>query len=305
MTPIGWAQIVLVLACAIAAAVPLGGFIARVAAGKRTLLHPLLGPLERRLYALAGVDPAYGQGWQAYTLAMLAFNAAGFALLYAILRLQGWLPFNLQGFDGVSPWLAFNTAVSFVTNTNWQAYTGEGTVSYFSQMVGLTVQNFLSAATGIALALALSRAFAAGTVSQLGNFWADMTRVILYVLMPLAVGIGLVFVALGMPQTLSRYVSASTLEGAEQTIALGPVAFQVAIKHLGTNGGGFFWYECSASVRGSGRVGDRGADLVSVRDPLCALRHIWRDCRQPPPGIRAACGDAGVRDRGNRRYLCG
>jgi len=254
MTLLGWAQISLVLACVIAAAVPLGSLIARVAAGKRTLLHPILGPLERRLYALAGVDPAYGQGWQAYTLAMLVFNAAGFALLYAILRLQGWLPFNRQGFDGVSPWLAFNTAVSFVTNTNWQAYTGEGTVSYFSQMVGLTVQNFLSAATGIALAMALSRAFAAGTVSQLGNFWADMTRVILYVLTPLAVGIGLVFVALGMPQTLGRYVSASTLEGAEQTIALGPVAFQMAIKHLGTNGGGFFGTNALHPFEGPGAL---------------------------------------------------
>ena len=240
MTLIGWAQIALVLACVAAAAIPLGRFIARVAAGGRTFLHPVLGPLERAIYAVAGVDPVRGQGWKAYALSMLAFSAVGFISLYAILRLQGLLPFNPQGFGGMAPWLAFNTAVSFTTNTNWQAYSGEVAASYFSQMAGLAVQNFLSAATGIALALAVSRAFSAGALSDLGNFWADLTRVTLYLLLPLSVVVGLAFVALGMPQTLSAYVEAETLEGTKQTIALGPVAFQVAIKHLGTNGGGFF-----------------------------------------------------------------
>ncbi|MBL6081240.1 potassium-transporting ATPase subunit KdpA [Belnapia sp. T18] len=240
MTILGWAQIALVLACVLLAAIPTGRFIARVAAGERTFLHPILGPVERAIYALAGVDPMRGQDWKGYALAMLAFSAAGFGSLYGLLRLQGVLPLNPQGFDGMPPYLAFNTAVSFVTNTNWQAYSGEVAASYLSQMAGLTVHNFVSAATGIALALALSRAFAAGKVSQLGNFWADLTRVTLYVLLPLSVVVGFAFVALGMPQTLGAYVEASTLEGAQQVIALGPVAFQVAIKHLGTNGGGFF-----------------------------------------------------------------
>jgi K+-transporting ATPase ATPase A chain len=240
MTLIGWAQIALVLACVIAAAVPLGRFIATVAAGGRTFLHPVLDPLERAIYAVAGIDPTQGQGWKAYTLSVLGFSAAGFLLLYAILRLQGLLPFNPQGFGGMAPYLAFNTAVSFVTNTNWQAYSGEAAASYLSQMAGLTMHNFVSAATGIALALALSRAFAAGGIGQLGNFWADLVRVTLYVLLPLSILAGLAFVAMGLPQTLGVYVEAQTLEGATQTIPLGPVAFQIAIKHLGTNGGGFF-----------------------------------------------------------------
>jgi len=189
-------------------------------------------------------------GWQAYVLAMLAANAAGFVGLYALLRLQGVLPFNPRGFDGVPPWLAFNTAVSFVTNTNWQAYSGEATMSHLSQMAGLAVQNFLSAATGIALAFAVARAFAGGGPRDpgkrdagsrdLGNFWADLVRVTLYVLLPLSLVLGLAFVAMGVPQTLAGAVEATTLEGGRQTIALGPVAFQLAIKHLGTNGGGFF-----------------------------------------------------------------
>src|SRR4051794_35260273 len=224
MTLIGWAQIALVLACVVAAAPPLGRYMARVAAGERTFLHPVLGPVERAIYAVAGVDPARGQSWKAYTLAMLAFSAAGFASLYAILRLQGVLPFNPQGIGGMAPYLAFNTAVSFVTNTNWQAYSGESASSYLSQMAGLTVHNFLSAATGIALALAVSRAFAAGGLKDLGNFWADLTRITLYVLLPLAVLVGLAFAAMGMPQTLGAYAEAETLEGSRQVVALGPVA---------------------------------------------------------------------------------
>ena len=236
MTLLGWAQIALVLAAIIAAAIPLGRYIAAVAAGRVTFL----APVERAFYALGGIDPGRGMGWRGYTLAMLAANAAGFVLLYALLRLQGALPFNPQGFDGIPPWLAFNTAISFVTNTNWQAYSGEAAMSYLAQMAGLAVQNFLSAATGMALALALCRAFVAGGVSELGNFWADFVRMTLYVLLPLAILVGAAFVVMGMPQTLSAYVEATTLEGATQTIPLGPVAFQVAIKHLGTNGGGFF-----------------------------------------------------------------
>lgn len=240
MTLIGWAQIALVLACIVAAAVPLGRFIARIAAGERSFLHPVLGPVERTIYAVAGVDPSHGQDWKTYTLSMLAFSAAGFVSLYALLRLQGVLPFNPEGFSGMAPHLAFNTAVSFVTNTNWQAYSGESAASYLSQMAGFTVHNFVSAATGIALALAVSRAFAAGGLKSLGNFWVDLTRITLYVLLPLSLVVGLAFTAMGMPQTLGAYVEAQTLEGGKQLIALGPVAFQIAIKHLGTNGGGFF-----------------------------------------------------------------
>ena len=236
MTLLGWAQIALVLGCVVAAAIPLGRYIASLAAGRITFL----APLERALYAAAGVDPAHGMGWRGYTLAMLAVNLAGFLLLYAMLRLQGVLPFNPQGFAGLSPWLAFNTAVSFVTNTNWQASSGEAALSYTSQMAGLAVQNFLSAATGIALGLAFARAFAGGGVKNLGNFWADFVRVNLYLLLPLAVLVGFAFVAMGMPQSLATYVEAHTLEGGTQVIPLGPAAFQIAIKHLGTNGGGFF-----------------------------------------------------------------
>ncbi|GGJ41387.1 potassium-transporting ATPase subunit KdpA [Neoroseomonas lacus] len=236
MTLLGWAQIALVLASVIACAIPLARYIAAVAAGRVTFL----APVERAIYGLAGIDPARGMGWKGYTLAMLAANAVGFLILYGQLRLQGLLPLNPQGFDGIAPWLAFNTAVSFTTNTNWQAYSGESAMSYLSQMWGLVVHNFTSAATGIALALAVSRAFAAGALKELGNFWADFVRMNLYVLLPLAIVVGLAFVAMGMPQTLSAYIEATTLEGAVQTIPLGPAAFQIAIKHLGTNGGGFF-----------------------------------------------------------------
>jgi K+-transporting ATPase ATPase A chain len=240
MTFIGWLQIALVLIATLAAAYPLGLYMARVFQGHRTLLTPLLKPVERRLYVLAGVNTAKEQKWLGYVTAMLILNAAGFALLYALLRLQGYLPLNPQGFAGVPPDLAFNTAISFVTNTNWQSYGGETTMSHLSQMVGLTVQNFLSAATSIALAIAVTRALARNTSVTIGNFWVDVTRTVLYILLPLSLLLALIFVALGLPQTLLGGVDASTLEGAMQTIALGPVASQEAIKQLGTNGGGFF-----------------------------------------------------------------
>lgn len=239
MTLVGWLQIGLLFALALLTVRPLGLFMARLFAGERTFLSPLLGPVERGLYAVAGVCPERGQGWLAYVLSMLAFNLAGFLLLYALLRLQDVLPFNPQGFAAVPPDLAFNTAVSFVTNTNWQAYGGETTMSHFSQMAGLTVQNFLSAASGIAMAMAFTRAFAGGAVATLGNFWVDLTRATLYVLLPLAVIVAIFFVALGLPQTLDASVAVTTLEGAQQTLALGPIASQEAIKQLGTNGGGF------------------------------------------------------------------
>lgn len=236
----GWLQISLLFLAVLLIIKPLGLFMAKVFSGERNLLSPVLSPVENAFYSLAGVDKNKEQGWRGYTIAMLAFSAAGFVLLYAILRLQAYLPLNPQGFGNVAPDLAFNTAVSFLTNTNWQSYSGETTMSHFSQMAGLTVQNFLSAATGIAVALAVTRAFARSGVSTLGNFWVDLTRATLYVLLPLAIIVALVFVAIGLPQTLDATASATTLEGAKQTIALGPVASQEAIKQLGTNGGGFF-----------------------------------------------------------------
>ncbi|WP_105384055.1 potassium-transporting ATPase subunit KdpA [Neorhizobium alkalisoli] len=240
MTIIGWLQISLLFLAVLVVIKPLGLYMAGVFAGERTLLSPLLAPIERGFYRLAGVDRTREQGWLGYTLAMLALSLAGFILLYGILRLQAYLPLNPQGFANVSADLAFNTAVSFVTNTNWQNYAGETTMSHFSQMAGLTVQNFLSAATGMAMAVALTRAFARSQVSVIGNFWVDFTRATLYVLLPISLLMAVVFVAMGLPQTLDASATATTLEGAQQTIALGPVASQEAIKQLGTNGGGFF-----------------------------------------------------------------
>jgi K+-transporting ATPase ATPase A chain len=240
MTLSGWLQIGLFFLAVLAIIKPLGLYMAYVFSGRRTWLSPVLGPIESGFYKAAGIDPQREQGWLSYTLAMLAFSLTGFLALYSILRLQHLLPFNPQGFSGMPADLAFNTAVSFVTNTNWQNYGGETTLSHFSQMAGLTVQNFLSAATGMALAVAFTRAFARSKASTLGNFWADMTRAVLYILLPLAVLVALAFVAMGLPQTLSASATVTTLEGAQQVIALGPVASQEAIKQLGTNGGGFF-----------------------------------------------------------------
>jgi len=240
MTLNGWMQIALFAAVVAALVLPLGSYMTRVFNGERTLLSPVLGPVEGLLYRLAGIDPAREQNWLAYTLAMLIFHVLGFVFLYALLRLQDVLPLNPADMAAVPEELSFNTAMSFLTNTNWQNYGGESTMSYLTQMLGLTHQNFLSAATGIALALALSRGFARSSSATVGNFWVDLTRATLYVLLPLCVVYTVFLVAQGVPQTLGAYVEATTLEGATQTIAVGPAASQIAIKMLGTNGGGFF-----------------------------------------------------------------
>ncbi len=240
MTFNGWVQIALFVAVVLLLTRPLGGYLNGVMAGQRTVLSPLLLPVERGFYRLAGVDPDEEQGWLAYCRDMLIFHVAGYVLLYLLLRLQDLLPFNPQGMAAVPPDLAGNTAMSFITNTNWQAYGGESTMSYLSQMAGLAVQNFLSAATGIALAVALVRGFARAGAKGIGNFWADLVRITLYVLLPACIVLTLFYVWQGVPQTLSAYVDATTLEGAKQTIAQGPVASQLSIKMLGTNGGGFF-----------------------------------------------------------------
>jgi K+-transporting ATPase ATPase A chain len=240
MTFIGWFQIILY--CAIIAAITplLGGYMTRVFNGERTFLTPVLRPVERALYAVGGIDEKHEQHWLSYTVAMLLFHVGGFAILYALMRFQAALPFNPAEQSAVAPDLTFNTAVSFITNTNWQNYGGEGTLSYLTQMLGLTHQNYLSAATGIVLAVALIRGFARASARSVGSFWVDITRCTLYILMPICIIFTLLLVWQGMPQTLGPYVEATTLEGAKQTIAVGPVASQVAIKMLGTNGGGFF-----------------------------------------------------------------
>jgi K+-transporting ATPase ATPase A chain len=240
MTVLGWIQIFLYCAIILAITPFLGGYMTRVFNGERTILWPILRPIEVALYRVGGTDEKREQNWLGYTVAMLLFHAGGFAILYALLRFQQILPLNPAGQSAVAPDLSFNTAISFLTNTNWQNYGGESTMSYLVQMLGLTHQNFLSAATGIVLAVALIRGFARASMQTVGNFWVDVTRCTLYVLLPICIPYALFLVWQGIPQTLGTYVEATTLEGARQTIAIGPVASQVAIKMLGTNGGGFF-----------------------------------------------------------------
>ena len=240
MTFIGLAQIAAVLALVFACAFPIGRFLAGIAQGRRNFLSPVLAPVEHGLYRVCGIDPDRQMGWRDYATALLLLNALHFALLYLMLRLQFYLPFNPQHIAGMPPGLAFNTAVSFVTNTNWQAYVPEASISNGAQMLGLTTHMFLSAATGIAVAIAISRAFSGSGLKSLGNFYADVTRLVLYLLLPMTIVGTFVLMASGVPQTLHAWPQVTTLEGARQIIALGPVAFQETIKELGTNGGGFF-----------------------------------------------------------------
>jgi K+-transporting ATPase ATPase A chain len=240
MTLSGLVQIALYFVILTALVVPLGRFMARAFEGERTFLSPVFRPVEAVLYRAAGVDETREQHWLTYTVAMLLFNAAGFLLAYALQRFQAALPLNPEGMSAVAPDLAFNTAVSFASNTNWQNYGGESTMSYLTQMAALTTQNFVSAATGIALAIALTRAFSRASGRTVGNFWVDLTRCTLYVLLPLAFIGALFLVWQGVPQNVGPYVDATTLEGATQTISQGPAASQIAIKQLGTNGGGFW-----------------------------------------------------------------
>jgi K+-transporting ATPase ATPase A chain len=233
-------QLALFIAGLLAITPPLGRFMVRVFGGERHFLSRLFGPIERSIYKLSGVDPTHEMSWKAYAIAMLVFNIAGGALLLAMELTQQWLPLNPQHLPNVPFALAFNTAVSFTTNTNWQAYSGENTMSYFTQMAGLAVHNFVSAATGIAVAVALARGLVRKQASGIGNFWADLTRCTLYILLPLSILIAVVLAQQGVVQTFDGYPTATTLEGASQQIPLGPVASQIAIKQLGTNGGGFF-----------------------------------------------------------------
>ncbi len=240
MTDLGIAQIAIFTALIAVVTKPLGFYMARVFAGERTVCRPILGPVERALYWIAGVDPKKEQSWFDYAFSFLAFNLCGILALFALQRLQFLLPFNPQGMTSVSPDLSLNTAISFATNTSWQSYAGETTLSYFSQMTGVTVQSFLSAASGIAVALALIRGFARRRSATIGNFWADMVRATLYVLLPISIVASLFLIWQGAPQTLGGSVEAATLEGGKQLIARGPVASQIAIKMLSSDGGGFF-----------------------------------------------------------------
>lgn len=240
MTLNGWLQILVFCGIVLLFVKPLGAYMTRVFSGEHTPLSPVLVPIERGLYALAGTGEREEQHWTTYAFSMLMFNLMGVLVLYGLFRLQDMLPLNPAGMAALPSDLSFNTAISFATNTNWQNYGGESTMSYLTQMAGLGVQNFLSAATGIAIAIALIRGFSRASGKSVGNFWVDMTRATLYLLLPLCIVLTLVFVWLGVPQTFGPYVEATTLEGAKQTIALGPVASQLAIKMLGTNGGGFF-----------------------------------------------------------------
>jgi potassium-transporting ATPase potassium-binding subunit len=240
MTFNGWLQIAIYAVLVILITKPFGGYMTRVFNGERTPLTVVLRPIEIAIYKLCGVREDEEPHWISYAVAMLAFSFAGFAIMYGIQRLQNVLPFNPAGQSAVSPDLAFNTSVSFLTNTNWQSYVPETTMSYLTQMWGLTVHNFVSAATGIVLAIVLIRGFARRSARTLGNFWVDLTRCVLYILLPISIVVGLVFIALGMPENLNAYTEATTLEGAKQIIAQGPVASEEVIKMLGTNGGGFF-----------------------------------------------------------------
>jgi len=245
----GWAQIIIYIVVLLLLVKPLGSYMAHVYQGERTFLSPVFGPVERFIYRIAGIHPEDEMNWKVYALALLIFSLFGILFLYLILRIQGWLPLNPEGMKSMPAFTAINTAISFVTNTNWQNYAGETSLSYLSQMLGLTVQNFLSAASGMAVAIAFIRALARHSVQTLGNFWVDLTRSILYILLPLSFVLAMVFVSQGVVQTLSPSVTANLIQPyagsngqsvAQQVIAVGPVASQLAIKHLGTNGGGFF-----------------------------------------------------------------
>jgi K+-transporting ATPase ATPase A chain len=240
MTFQGWVGIGLYVVILTLITAPLGGYMTRVFAGQRTLLSPVLNPVERLIYRALGIDAGQGQDWRRYALAMVGFSLAGFATLYLLQRVQGVLPFNPPHLPGVGPGSAFNTAISFDTNTNWQSYAPEQTMSNMVQMAGLAVHNFLSAAVGIAIAVAMIRGFVRKGARDIGNFWADVTRCVLYVLLPIACVAALVLVWQGVPQTFAPAAHVTTLEGAAQVVARGPVASQEAIKMLGTNGGGFF-----------------------------------------------------------------
>jgi potassium-transporting ATPase potassium-binding subunit len=284
MTLNGWLQIAFYFVVLTALVVPLGRFMALVFEGQWNFLTPVLQPVETGLYRISGVDETREQHWITYTVAMLLFNLAGFLIVYALQRLQAYLPLNPAGQSAVPADLSFNTAVSFATNTNWQNYGGESTLSYLTQMVGLTVQNFASAATGIALAIALIRAFARASMQTVGNFWVDLTRTTLYILLPLSIVGALILIWQGVPQNFVNYIDATTLEGAKQTLSQGPAASQIAIKQLGTNGGGFWNANSSVPYENPTPLSDF-VELLYILLVSAALTHTFgRMVRDPRQG---------------------
>jgi K+-transporting ATPase ATPase A chain len=261
MTAIGWLQALVLFALVLVCVKPLGLFMARVFEGERTFLTPVLGPIERAIYRLCRIDPAQEMPWYTYLFACMAFSLAGLFYLFALLRNQAYLPLNPQHFANMAPDLAFNTAISFVTNTNWQFYSGEGALSYLTQMAGLAWHNFTSAAVGIALVIAFIRGLARTNLKTLGNFWADLTRCCLYILLPISIAGTLVLVWQGMPQNFHSYQAIQSIEGFKQSITGGPMASQEAIKELGTNGGGF--------------VGQNSASPNENPTPFSDLFELW------------------------------
>ena len=309
MTVIGWIQILLYCAIIVAITPVLGGYMTRVFNGERTFLSPILRPVEAVIYWAGGVDEKREQHWLTYTVAMLLFHVGGFLILYVSDAIAGRAAvpgqLNPAGQSAVAPDLSFNTAISFITNTNWQNYGGEGTMSYLSQMLGLTHQNFLSAATGIVLAVALIRGFARASAKTVGNFWVDITRCTLYILIPICVPYALFLVWQGMPQTLGPYVDATTLEGAKQTIAVGPVASQVAIKMLGTNGGGFFNANASHPFENPTAYLKLHPDALDLRDRRVAHQRFRPHGRQPAPGLGDSGRDGRAVHRRRHRFATG
>ncbi|MEW6272028.1 MAG: potassium-transporting ATPase subunit KdpA [Thermodesulfobacteriota bacterium] len=292
MTPMGVLQCLVYLGVLLALAKPLGDFVARVYEGEPTFLHPVLGPVERALYRVSGVDPAEGMTWKTYAAAMMAFNVLGLVVLYLLQRLQGVLPLNPQGFAGVGADSAFNTATSFATNTNWQGYGGETTMSDLTQMLGLTVQNFVSAATGMAVLVALVRGLRQRSMALLGSFWVDLVRGTLYVLLPLSLVLALALVSQGVVQSVSAYRTATLVEAtgdasgepvAEQVLPMGPAASQIAIKQLGTNGGGFFNVNSAHPFENPTPLSDFLEGLAILLLPVALCRTFGRmvgDARQ-------------------------
>ncbi|HLW37434.1 MAG TPA: potassium-transporting ATPase subunit KdpA, partial [Candidatus Eremiobacteraceae bacterium] len=240
MTAIGWLQVLVLFALVLVSVKPLGLFMARIFTGERTFLTPVLAPVENAIFKVCRINPESEMPWYTYLFAALAFSAVAFLFLYVLLRTQAWLPLNPQKFPNMAPDLAFNTAISFTTNTNWQFYAGESSLSYLSQMMGLAWHNFTSAGVGIALVIALIRGLASTNLKTLGNFWADLTRSCLYVLLPISIVGTLLLVWMGMPQNFHPYMDVTSIEGFKQTLTGGAMASQEVIKELGTNGGGFY-----------------------------------------------------------------
>ncbi len=327
MTANGFLQVGFYLVVLIALAKPLGAFMANVYDGKRTFLDPVLRPVERLIYRVCGVDPDEGMDWKTYAVAMLLFNGLGALAVYGLQRLQGVLPLNPQGFAGVTPDSSFNTAMSFATNTNWQGYGGEATMSYLTQMLGLSVQNFVSAAAGMATLVALIRGFRNASTREIGNFWVDLTRSVLYIMLPLSIGLALVQTSQGVVQNFSAYKTVPLLQATsvttpvkdadgnpvldekgepktettavtEQTLPMGPASSQVAIKQLGTNGGGFFNVNSAHPYENPTPLSNFLEVLAILVISARALLHLRPDGRRHPPGV----GRARRHDRHLRRH---